>query len=234
MAPGRPYIRLPIVSVPCPRCGREYDVALFQFGRTFHCSCGARVAHEARVRSATPDPIPRFISDAMAGRLARWLRVIGFDTAYRPDISDAELVRQAVEERRVILTRDHSLPEEWRAPQLVLLQSEKPLAQLREVVERFGLDWRAGLFTRCSRCNGRLAPARRAEVESQAPPRVLADHERFTRCTACGRLYWEGSHTVRMRRTLARALDPGGKEAPGAVTMPTAGGGGDARWEDEA
>ncbi len=194
------------MSVPCPGCGRDYDVALFQFGRTVHCTCGARVGLEPRVRRLPASQEIRFIADAMVGRLARWLRLIGRDTAFEPDIEDAELVRRAIEEERIILTRDRRIREEWRAPHLVCIDSEDPLEQLREVVERYGLDWRGGLFSRCSRCNGRLAPATREEVAADVPPRVLDQQTRFVRCTRCRRVYWEGSHTARMRASLEGAL----------------------------
>ena len=66
------------MSIPCPGCGHEYDVTLFQFGRTVRCDCGVEVALSAR---ALNRPTPRFIADAMLGRLARWLRLLGVDTA---------------------------------------------------------------------------------------------------------------------------------------------------------
>src|SRR5262245_58046319 len=102
------------MGVPCPRCGRAYDVALFQFGRTLHCTCGERVALEPRLRTAPPSSAEsRFFADAMLGRLARWLRMAGYDTRYDPRVSDAELVRSAVEEGRTILTRDRALARDW-------------------------------------------------------------------------------------------------------------------------
>src|SRR5512136_997661 len=85
---------------------------------------------------------PRFAADAMVGRLARYLRFLGYDTAYRPDVDDAELVRRAREETRIVLTRDRALVRERKASPALVLQSESALGQLREVVERWGLDWR--------------------------------------------------------------------------------------------
>jgi uncharacterized protein with PIN domain len=64
------------LSVPCPRCGREYDVTLFEFGRTIHCACGTRVGRERRVRIDVGAEPPRFLADAMLGALARWLRIL--------------------------------------------------------------------------------------------------------------------------------------------------------------
>jgi hypothetical protein len=193
------------MAVPCPGCGREYDVALFAFGRTLHCTCGARVGLEAR-RLAARAAEPRFLADAMLGRLARWLRGLGYDTVWEADISDAELARRALAEARTILTRDRAFPEEWRLADLLVLDSEEPLAQLRQVARRFGLDPSRPLFTRCLVCNALLVPASRARVAGRVPPRVLAARERFSACPACDKVYWEGSHTARMRRVLLRAL----------------------------
>jgi uncharacterized protein with PIN domain len=194
------------VSVPCPRCGRDYDVALFQFGRTIDCSCGYPVGLEPRVRRARAGAEIRFIADAMLGRLARWLRTLGCDTEFEAEIRDAELARRGIEEERAILTRDRRFPEEWRVPCVLVLESQAPLDQLREVARAFDLDAESRLFTRCSRCNSSLDAVTPDQVASQVPQRVLLERSRFARCPSCGRVYWEGSHTARMRRLLTRAL----------------------------
>ena len=194
------------MAVPCPRCGREYDVALFQFGRTIDCTCGSRVGLEPRVRPAAEAGEVRFLVDAMLGRLARWLRILGYDASYDSAISDADLVRRAYEQDRVVLTRDRALPEEWRLPRVLLLESEDPLEQLRRVVAAFDLDCHQGLFSRCSRCNAGIEPRSREEVADRVPPRVLREQSQFFSCPSCGRIYWEGSHLDRMRRRLEDAL----------------------------
>lgn len=194
------------MGVPCPGCGRQYDVALFQFGRTLHCTCGRRVGLEPRLRSAPGAAAARFFADAMLGRLAHWLRILGFDVAYQAHIDDAALVRRALDEGRTILTRDRALPEEWRVRDVHLVVAEDPHEQLREVVRAFGLEPRLRLFTRCSRCNEPLVEASPAAVASRVPPRILARQREFRRCRGCGRVYWHGSHTARMERVVARIL----------------------------
>jgi uncharacterized protein with PIN domain len=194
------------MGVPCTGCGREYDVALFQFGRTIHCTCGERVGLAARVRMRAPSHEIRFFADAMLGRLAHWLRILGFDVAYEGDLPDESLVRRALTEGRVILTRDRALPVQWRVEDVHLVASELPFEQLREVVRTFGLADRVRVFTRCSRCNTRLRSAPPEEVRGLVPPRVLASQSEFRRCAGCGRVYWHGSHTVRMKRVVERIL----------------------------
>lgn len=197
------------MAVVCPGCGREYDVTLFPFGRTLTCTCGTRVGLGEPFPVARPAGAPRFIADAMLGRLARWLRTLGFDTAFDDAIGDEDLVRRAVREGRVILTRDRRLVEEWRVEGCLLVESEGTEEQLREVVEAMGLDAPARLFGRCRVCNTPLEPATAEAVEGRVPSGVLDRHDRFLSCSGCGRAYWEGSHAERMRRVVARVFGSG-------------------------
>ncbi len=195
------------MAIPCPECGREYDVTLFEFGRTIQCTCGARVGMEHRARPLTEPP--RFLADAMLGRLARWLRALGYDAAHDPELDDEALVRLAFEERRTLLTRDRRLCDEWRIQGCVVLGARKPAGQLREVADRFELDrdWRRRLFSRCMVCNTPLEPAGAEAVDDAVPSGPHAPDGPFARCPACGRVYWEGQHTRRMRRFLARVFE---------------------------
>ena len=144
--------------------------------------------------------------DAMLGRMARWLRIIGYDASYDAQISDAELARRAFEEDRIVLTRDRALPDEWRVPRILVLDSEDALEQLQQVVAAFDLDWRRRQFSRCSRCNTLIEPRSPEEVADRVPPRVRREQSEFFACPTCERVYWEGSHLERMRRDLERAL----------------------------
>ncbi|MHC4764512.1 MAG: Mut7-C RNAse domain-containing protein [Planctomycetota bacterium] len=178
------------MDVTCPGCGRAYDEGLFRYGRSLHCACGSVVAAARRARDEALQRPPRFMADAMLGRLARWLRILGLDTAYEAHIDDGDLVRRAVGQRRIIL--------------------EAPMAQLREIEAVFAIRRDARPFTRCSRCNTPLDPAARDDVRGEVPARVLLGHKRFLRCPGCLRIYWSGSHVVRIRRALDGALPGGG------------------------
>lgn len=194
------------MAIRCPGCGREYDVSLFQFGRTIHCTCGHRVGLEQRVGPALTMDRPRFFADAMLGRLARWLRTLGYDTAYDDGIEDADLVRRAIGEGRYILTRDRRLPEEWRVEGCLVLGAEETMEQLAEVISAYGLSRPSRLFSRCRECNAVLEPAARDEVSHRVPSRVWEREEAFYRCPGCDRVYWEGTHTERMRAVLERVF----------------------------
>ncbi len=164
--------------------------------------------------STTPCETPRFLADAMLGGLARWLRVLGYDTVAAAHPSDADLVRQARQEGRILLTRDRALLAEKRPSQVLLIESTNPLVQLRQVVSHYGLPWQARLFSRCLRCNALLQPVPSHEVQSQVPAYVCQHQRRFMRCPACGRIYWEGSHVQHMRDQLHGALGPFEADAP--------------------
>ncbi|MFQ5538602.1 MAG: Mut7-C RNAse domain-containing protein [Gemmatimonadota bacterium] len=210
------------MAVTCCACGREYDVTLFQFGRTIHCTCGARVGKEKRLAPPLPATEPRFIADAMLGRLARWLRILGFDTAYDPEIADEDLVRRSLAEGRHILTRDRRLCDEWQVSNCVILESEHVDAQVRQIVTRMRLASaiRLFLFSRCPVCNALLVPLPEDEARPRAPPCVAERHHTFAHCPECDRVYWEGSHTERMRARLGRPARPrprwpgGGRRRP--------------------
>jgi hypothetical protein len=150
--------------------------------------------------------MPRFFADAMLGRLARWLRVLGYDTAYHAHIADADLVWQAQQEQRCILTRDRALPHERHLDRYLLIESQTPLAQLREVVQWFHLPWQNHLFSRCMVCNTPLQDVSPQDIVGAVPPTVLQHQRCFVRCPTCARVYWEGSHAVRMRCQLARVF----------------------------
>lgn len=188
--------------VACAGCGRAYDGARFAGGRTFLCACGERVG---RRMEREMEGRPRFAADAMLGGLARHLRALGYDTTWESPIEDPEVVRRAVAEGRILLTRDVGIGEEWWIEGLVMLASDDPLEQLREVAARLELD-DAAAFTRCTRCNAPLEPVTAAEAGDAVPPAVREADLPLAKCPACGRVYWEGSHTRRMRETLGGAI----------------------------
>jgi uncharacterized protein with PIN domain len=145
------------------------------------------------------------MADAMLGRLARWLRLLGFDTAWEADIDDADLIRRAAEERRIVLTRDRILVREWRVRGIHLVDAETPMAQLTELDSVFALGAFAAPFTRCARCNVELEPITPAEARGLVPSRIADEHAELRRCPRCNRIFWPGSHVARIHRALHAA-----------------------------
>ncbi len=139
---------------------------------------------------------PKFLADTMLGRLATWLRVLGYDAEYfRGD--DERLVARARTEGRVLLTRDTALVRRRGLPQHLFIESDHVKEQVRQVITALGL--RPGAIARrCLRCNALLAPRAKAEVLGNVPEYVWAHHEVFWGCPRCKRIYWAGSHQRRM------------------------------------
>lgn len=142
----------------------------------------------------------------MLGRLARWLRVLGYDTSYDMGLADPEFVRRAEAEDRILLTRDRHLLQDLRPVRAHEVRRDEPLLQLKDLVEALQLAPPAQLFTRCLLDNAALEHLDAQQALPLLPEgvRVLAHDVR--RCPRCGRLYWDGSHVRRMRAALERAL----------------------------
>ncbi len=142
----------------------------------------------------------------MLGRLARWLRVLGYDTSYDETLADAVLVELAEAQRRLLLTRDRHLLRELRPARAVEVRQDDPLHQLRELVSALALPPPRGLFTRCLLCNADLEAVDREAALPLLPEGVRDLPGPVRRCPSCGRLYWDGSHVRRMRAALERVL----------------------------
>lgn len=150
---------------------------------------------------------PRFVVDSMLGRLARWLRAMGYDTLYVQRASDGDLLDLAKREQRMLLTRDLRLARR-AGEDAYQVRAERLEAQLGEIVGVFGLDPEANPLSRCLECNHLLTALEPGDLPGRVPPHILASHREFSGCPACGRVYWDGSHAERMRSRL-RTITPG-------------------------
>ena len=148
----------------------------------------------------------RFLADSNVGRLARWLRALGYDADYEPRLDDRRLAARALAEERVLLTRDADLMQRRIIARgrlrAVLLRSDAVADQLRQVVDELHLGADRAL-SRCLECNVPLEPRPRAAVLERLPPHVRATQSRFSECPRCGRVYWPGTHWQRMHERLA-------------------------------
>jgi uncharacterized protein with PIN domain len=163
------------------------------------------VASLVRVR-ARPLRATRFLADAHLGGLARLLRMAGFDTLCENAWRDEEIVRRALAERRVVLTRDRALLMRRELTHGCYVHAQEPFRQAREILDRLDLRRAARPFTRCLVCNAPLRRIDTADVPASVPPGVRARHDRFAACQGCGRVYWEGTHWKRMQDRLDALL----------------------------
>ncbi len=161
---------------------------------------GDRVeVYPATAETAARPPELRFVLDNHLGRLAAYLRMMGFDVLYRNDYQDEALARDSEEQERILLTRDRRLLMRKAVKYGCCLRSLNSRRQLEEVVDRYNLLDAIRPFQRCLRCNTPLVPVDKAEIIDRLEPLTKKYFDEFHICPACGQIYWKGSHYERMR-----------------------------------
>ncbi|MEJ2604083.1 MAG: Mut7-C RNAse domain-containing protein [Gammaproteobacteria bacterium] len=152
-----------------------------------------------------PLRVTRFIADVHLGTLARYLRLLGFDTVWRNDLPDEEIIERSLAERRIILTRDVGILRNGRVTHGYWPRSTEPLSQLEEVVHALQLGNDFAPYSRCLECNGECVAIGRREAARAVPLQVFLVYRDFRRCNGCGRVYWPGSHVERLDDVIRRA-----------------------------
>jgi uncharacterized protein len=156
-------------------------------------------------------PLPlrqmRFVLDQHLGRLAAYLRLLGFDTLYRNDYDDEVLARISAEDERILLTRDRGLLKRSEVTRGYCVRSTVSEEQLFEIVRRFDLAGSVGPFTRCLRCNSPLETAPKAEVAGRLSPNTEMYYDAYRICRTCNRIYWPGPHYRRLARLVERVRE---------------------------
>jgi uncharacterized protein with PIN domain len=145
----------------------------------------------------------RFAADRMLGRLAKWLRIVGYDVIYGRHLSGHGLIRAARADGRLILTRDRSLARK-QPPPFVFIESDNYIEQLRQILRDCDLHPGASIFARCLVCNSRLLPRAKESVKTLVPAYVFATQERFSWCGRCQKLYWPATHQQKMLDALGK------------------------------
>jgi uncharacterized protein with PIN domain len=149
----------------------------------------------------------KFACDDNLGKLAKSLRILGFDTFFQENIEDNELLRLADSEQRFLLTRDHHLLSKSLPCGVLLLEDDDPLLQLKKVVETLSLKINIEqLFIRCSRCNMLCHTVDKSQISDEVFPYILRTQEIITQCPSCRRFYWKGTHYQRLLRNLKSVI----------------------------
>lgn len=207
---GRPSVKDAIEAIGVPHV--EVDLVLVNgqsVDFTWHIRDGDRISvypvfeslDITDITRLRPQPLreTRFILDVHFGGLARYLRMLGFDTAYDNSWDDNEIIETAVREHRIILTHDVELLKDGRVTHGYWVRSNGTHNQVREVFDRFDLRKLVKPFSRCLVCNALLRAADRDEVEDRLPFDTLLIYDEFHECQSCGRVYWKGSHYDNMK-----------------------------------
>jgi len=141
----------------------------------------------------------------MIGRLARWLRALGYDTIYKPNVQSNQIVNQAMKENRTLLTRSQRLIEENSGMNSYLVKRQNPRDQLKMIMFDFklGTDW---IFSRCVFCNSLVKSIEKKDVLGKVPEHVFQNSQEYFQCLACEKLYWEGTHRKRFTEFLNKQI----------------------------
>ncbi|MGM0982277.1 MAG: Mut7-C RNAse domain-containing protein [Pseudomonadota bacterium] len=192
---GVPHTEVDVILVDGASVDFDHILAGGEHVEVYPWTTAPSVARHLRPR---PPSCPRFLLDAQLGRLARYLRMLGFDCHYHNDIGDAELAARAEEQGRILLTRDRNLLKRKRIRLAHYVRADAPWQQVEEVCREFDLAPAFAPFTRCTQCNGRLIRVDKADIIDRLEPLTRRYVEEFLQCEACGQLYWHGSHVSPM------------------------------------
>jgi hypothetical protein len=156
-----------------------------------------------------PEPLdePRFVLDVHLGKLATYLRLLGFDALYRNDYDDDELAQISSEEKRILLTQDRGLLKRSKVTYGYSVRSDNPEEQTAEVLQRFNLHDEIAPLQRCPRCNGELESVEKAAIEDQLPYYTRLSYDQFSQCQRCHQIYWQGAHYGRLQGLLERVSE---------------------------
>ena len=148
----------------------------------------------------------KFILDVHLGKMAKYLRLLGFDTLYESSYNDNEIISISKAEKRIILTRDRGLLKNNKVTHGCWIRSQHTCEQLKEVISRFDLRAGAKPFTRCLECNSLLNDVKKEEISDFLPLRTKKYYDEFKHCPGCKRIYWEGSHYEKMKKHIEEIL----------------------------
>jgi len=198
---GIPLSEVDLVMVnsqPVERSHRLYKndyVSIYPIFETFDIS-------SLKTTQKQPLRITRFILDAHLGKLARYLRMLGFDTLYKNDYGDMEIIEIASEQKRIILSRDKQLLKSPGVNHGYYVRATEKHAQLIEVVEKFELYSQFKSFTRCMTCNAVLLSKSKEAIRNLIDPDIYRCFDEFFFCPVCHKVFWKGSHFEKMERLI--------------------------------
>jgi len=142
---------------------------------------------------------PKYILDVQLGKLAKYLRMLGFDTLFENNYDDSEIVKIAKAEKRIILTRDVSILKIKAVTHGYWIRSQKPTEQITEVILRFDLYSNIKPLSRCIACNGIIKKTTKESVMNKLQPKTKLYYDEFYQCKSCKKVYWKGSHYYKMK-----------------------------------
>jgi uncharacterized protein with PIN domain len=206
---GIPHVEVALILVETGAVGFSYligegdRIVVYPAGR----DAGQEYSPSLRPAPASP---PRFAVDGHLGQLAKYLRLLGFDTFYRNDVEDEAIAHISQDQERILLTRDVRLLMRKNIVHGYWLRSKEPVVQIREVLGRYGILDMITPWRRCLRCNGELDKVAKEEIVDRLEPLTKLHYHEFHLCCDCGQIYWKGSHYEPLRQIVQEILDEKG------------------------
>ena len=155
----------------------------------------------------TPLRDPRFILDTHLGKLAKYLRFLGFDALYRNDYIDSHIIGISMNDKRIILTRDKGILKNNYVSHGYFVRSQEPAKQIKEIIKRFNLESLINPFVRCSECNSKILKVSKEKIQDRLEPMTKKYYNEFYLCTGCDRIYWRGSHYRELNAFIQRYMN---------------------------
>jgi len=202
-AMGIPHTEVDLILANGQSVGFNYQLHHHDAIDVYPPSCPLPEAPLIHLTPTTPNPA-RFILDVHLGKLARRLRLLGFDTFYQNDLNDAEIMDMALANERIILTCDRGILKHRKVLHGYLVRSDLVDEQVHEILARYTLTEHIRPWLRCMACNGLLETVDKASIEHRLEPKTILYYNEFRRCRSCQRLYWQGSHFEKISDWLNR------------------------------
>ncbi len=196
---GIPHTEVDLITVNGESVGFDYHMKGGDEVAVYPVSHSADISPRVRLRDK---PVPVFIVDVNLGKLAKLLRMAGFDAVFRNYYNDHDVAGLAHTENRIVLTRDRRLLRHRIITHGYWVRSSDPGQQLLEVLGRFNLWSRINPFNRCLDCNGAIVPVPKDDILEQLEPKTILYYDEFYKCSDCGKIYWKGSHYDHMNTVL--------------------------------
>lgn len=202
---GVPHTELDLIVVNGESVAFDYRMKGGEHLEVYPPGTQEQVSPVIHLQPASLDE-PRFVLDTHLGRLAAYLRMLGFDSLYRNDYEDPQLADIAQHDERILLSRDKKLLMRKVVVRGYFVRNTRPRQQLVELVQRFDLGLKQHPFSRCMHCNGLIKPVSRGLVESRLLPRTARYYDAFRQCEQCHKIYWKGTHYQRMQALMGSIL----------------------------
>ena len=203
---GVPHTQVSLILINGTSVGFERRVLDASFVSVYPCFHDFDVGHISKVLPPKLNTF-QFVNDGHLGKLTVYMRLLGLDVSYSNDILDDELVEIAVNEGRILLTRDRGLLKRKEIVYGYWIHATDPREQVREVLWRYQLKDVIKPFTRCPRCNGILVPVEKEKILHLLEPKTKKYYNEFKICKSCSRIYWRGSHHDRISQFLSDTLE---------------------------